>query len=80
MPTARISGGPTLVFLASARFEWRFPEHVGLFLSLLALEKAGCITRGNDGGEAVISAETARAAYTAYAAKETLLRICKNTS
>lgn len=45
MPTARVPAGATLVWLASARFRWRFPEQVGMFLSLLALAKAGCTTK-----------------------------------
>ena len=44
---ARVPAGQTLVFLASARFVWRFPEHLGLFLALLALEKGGCVKNSN---------------------------------
>ena len=63
MPTARVPAGATLVWLASARFRWRFPEQVGLFLSLLALAKAGCTTKLAGFEIAVITAEAACAAY-----------------
>ena len=68
MPGCRIPAGATLVWLASARFRWRFPEQVGLFLSLLALAKAGCTTKLAGSAIAVITAETACAAYETYAA------------
>mmetsp|Transcript_11723 Transcript_11723/g.37432 ORF Transcript_11723/g.37432 Transcript_11723/m.37432 type:complete len:243 (-) Transcript_11723:36-764(-) len=57
VPTARVPAGATLVWLASARFQWRFPEQVGLFLSLLALAKAGCTTTVAGNAIAVITAE-----------------------
>jgi len=53
----------------SARYVWRFPEHLPLFLALLALEHGGCTTVANS-GTVVVSAEHARAAYASYAEKD----------
>jgi hypothetical protein len=69
VPGARVPAGSTLLFLASPRYAWRFPEHVPLFISLSALERAGCTTMGNRGVVA-ISAAHARAAYESYAQKD----------
>jgi hypothetical protein len=48
------------------RYQWRFPEHVGLFLALQELANSGCRTQGNS-GEVLITARHARVAYEQYA-------------
>jgi hypothetical protein len=68
VPGAKAPAGPTLVFIASARYVWRFPEHVSLLLVLIELEKGGCTTNDNGRAPAVISAAHGRAAYATYAA------------
>jgi hypothetical protein len=65
-PNARVPGGQTLLWFDSVRYQWRFPEHVGLFLALQELANSGCRTQGNS-GEVVITARHARAAYEQYA-------------
>ena len=51
VPTARIPGGQTLIFIASEAFQWRFPEQLRLFLALIDLEKTNCVTTGNRPGD-----------------------------
>jgi hypothetical protein len=65
-PNARVPGGQTLLWFDSLRYQWRFPEHVGLFLALQELANSGCRTQGNS-GEVLITARHARAAYEQYA-------------
>ena len=65
-PSAAVPGGPTLLWITSPSFTWRFPQHVALFLALLELERSGCRTHGNS-GEELIDARHARAAYEQYA-------------
>jgi hypothetical protein len=65
-PKATVPGGPTLLWITSPSFTWRFPQHVALFLALLELERSGCRTHGNS-GEELIDARHARAAYEQYA-------------
>jgi hypothetical protein len=50
-PSAAVPGGPTLLWITSPSFTWRFPQHVALFLALLELERSGCRTHGNSGEE-----------------------------
>jgi hypothetical protein len=70
-PNARVPGGQTLLWFDSLRYQWRFPEHVGLFLALQELANSGCRTQGNS-GEVLITARHARAAYEQY---ETILNL-----
>ena len=65
-PNARVPGGQTLLWFDSLRYQWRFPEHVGLFLALQELANSGCRTQGNS-GEVLITARHAREAYEQYA-------------
>jgi hypothetical protein len=46
-PMARNSGGTTLIFIASGVFEWRFPDQLQLFLSLVDFVKTNCVVTGN---------------------------------
>ena len=65
-PDARVPGGPTLIWIDSENYEWRFPGHVRLFLALQELANGGCHTVGNS-GSVLIRAHYARAAYEQHA-------------
>ena len=65
---ATVPGGETLLWIASERYTWRFPEQIRLFLALQDLERGGCTTVGNSReGRQVVSARHARAAYRVHA-------------
>jgi hypothetical protein len=46
VPAARNSGGTQLIFIASDVYEWRFPEQLQLFLSLVDLVRTNCVVTG----------------------------------
>lgn len=66
---ARVPASATLLFIASVRYAWRFPEHVPLFIALSALDRAGCTTMTTH-GRVAITATHARTAYASYAQKD----------